>query len=196
MQQTSTSSYAWRLLFNSSLHSCSSNSLGHPGASCAEQSCLYLQTMSLFQEPEVLSSRYVALQSFQPGPGWNECTPAPMEQLFSAILEGGLDLRLPLANGQIPERSIPLSRLVAMEAQQHVRLQVSCYGPSHAVHHYKCRHWHSVWTPATIHSPAVGVMQMLESSCESLAYIQKAQLLWQLVVLMVIICFQQPFRCN
>lgn len=53
-----------------------------------------------------------------------------MEQLYSAILEGRLDLRLPLANGQIPDRSILLSRLVAMEAQQHVRLQVSCCNPS------------------------------------------------------------------
>lgn len=48
-----------------------------------------------------------------------------MEQLYSAILDGRLDLRLPLANGQAPEQSILLSRLVAMPAQQHMQLQAS-----------------------------------------------------------------------
>ncbi|KAK9846228.1 hypothetical protein WJX84_007572 [Apatococcus fuscideae] len=70
-----------------------------------------------------IASRKQDLQSFTPGPGWDECTPAPMEQLYSAILEGRLDLRLPLANGQAPERAILLSRLVAMPAQQHMQLQ-------------------------------------------------------------------------
>ncbi len=48
-----------------------------------------------------------------------------MEQLYSSILLGHLDLRLPLANGQAPERALLLSRLVAMPVQQHLQLQAN-----------------------------------------------------------------------
>ena len=45
-------------------------------------------------------------------------------ELNRNILEGRLEMLLPLANGQIPEQPITLGRLVAMPAQQHLQLQV------------------------------------------------------------------------
>lgn len=47
-----------------------------------------------------------------------------MEELYSSILEGRMDLRLPLANGLAPERAIQFRHLVAMPVEQHLQLQV------------------------------------------------------------------------
>ncbi len=65
------------------------------------------------------------LQAIKPGAAWEGCTPVPLEQLYSCILTGRLDLRLPLAIGQTSKRAILLSRLMAMPAQQHLNLQVT-----------------------------------------------------------------------
>ncbi|KAK9858389.1 hypothetical protein WJX84_009546, partial [Apatococcus fuscideae] len=72
---------------------------------------------------ELLATRKRHLQSIKPCTAWEGCTPVPLEQLYSSILEGRLDLRIPLANGQAPERAILLSRLVAMPVRQHLQLQ-------------------------------------------------------------------------
>ena len=64
------------------------------------------------------------MQFVKPNAAWEGITPVPMEELYSSILEGRMDLRLPLANGQAPEMSILLSRLVAMPIEQHLQLQV------------------------------------------------------------------------
>ena len=64
------------------------------------------------------------MQAMKPCAAWEGYTSVPLEQLYSCILEGRLDLRLPLANGQAPERAILLSRLVAMPIEQHLKLQV------------------------------------------------------------------------
>lgn len=64
------------------------------------------------------------MQSVKPNAAWEGITPVPMEELYSSILEGRMDLRLPLANGQAPEMAILLSRLVAMPIEQHLQLQV------------------------------------------------------------------------
>lgn len=47
-----------------------------------------------------------------------------MEDLYSSILQGRLDLRLPLANARAPDRAVLVSRLVAMPVKQHMQLQV------------------------------------------------------------------------
>ncbi len=64
------------------------------------------------------------MQSMRPCTEWQGCTPVLMEDLYSSILEGRLDLLVPLANGQAPERTTVLRHLVAMPAQQHLQLQV------------------------------------------------------------------------
>ncbi|KAK9858381.1 hypothetical protein WJX84_003691 [Apatococcus fuscideae] len=74
---------------------------------------------------DVLASRKARLQAVKPCEAWAGCTPVPLEQLYSCILEGRLDLSLPLANRQAPESTIFLSRLVAMPVQQHLKLQAS-----------------------------------------------------------------------
>lgn len=47
-----------------------------------------------------------------------------MGELYKNILEGHLEMLLPLANGQVAEQPITLGRLIAMPAQQHMQLQV------------------------------------------------------------------------
>ena len=47
-----------------------------------------------------------------------------MEHLYDCILQGRLDVRLPLANGQAAESVSSLRQLVAMPKEQHVKLQV------------------------------------------------------------------------
>lgn len=64
------------------------------------------------------------MQSVTPNAAWEGLTPVPLEELYSSILEGRMDLRLPLANGLAPERAILFRRLVAMPVEQHLQLQV------------------------------------------------------------------------
>lgn len=64
------------------------------------------------------------MQSVKPNAAWEGLTPVPMEELFSSILEGRMELRLPLANGLAPERAILIRSLVAMPIEQHLQLQV------------------------------------------------------------------------
>lgn len=60
----------------------------------------------------------------KPCAAWDGYTPVPLQQLYSSILHGRLDLRLPLANAQAPDRAMLLSRVVGMPVQQHLQLQV------------------------------------------------------------------------
>lgn len=55
----------------------------------------------------------------------------PLEDLYSSILHGRLNLRLSLANSRAPERSVLLSRLVAMPVKQHLQLQVITVPATH-----------------------------------------------------------------
>ncbi len=63
-------------------------------------------------------------QAMKPSAAWEGHTPIPLDQLYSSILHGRMDVRLPLANAQAPERSMQLGRIVEMPVQQHLQLQV------------------------------------------------------------------------
>ena len=58
----------------------------------------------------------------KPNAAWKDCTPVPLEQLYSSILAGHMDLPLPLANAKA-NGGMLLSRLVAMPIQQQLQLQ-------------------------------------------------------------------------
>ena len=72
------------------------------------------------------------MQAIAPCAAWVGCTPVPMQQLYSSLLEGRLELRVQLANGQAPESIITLRRLLAMPIQQHLQLQVCSKCPLHS----------------------------------------------------------------
>ncbi|KAK9834457.1 hypothetical protein WJX74_002154 [Apatococcus lobatus] len=90
---------------------------------CKEQQLHQLQQKQLDIRTEVLAARQNHMQSLKPCAAWEGCTPVPMEDLYSGIFHGRLDLRLPLANARAPDRAVSLSRLVAMPVKLHLQLQ-------------------------------------------------------------------------
>lgn len=86
----------------------------------AAASCWLIHDISL----DMITSICVPVQSIKPLAAWDTCTLVRIEELYRNILEGQLDMLLPLANKQAPEQPVALGRLIAMPVRQHLQLQV------------------------------------------------------------------------
>lgn len=60
----------------------------------------------------------------KPSAEWDSITPVPIKQLYSSILEGQLEVELPLVNKLAPERAVELGYVVAMSIHHHMEFQV------------------------------------------------------------------------
>ncbi|KAK9859389.1 hypothetical protein WJX84_012025 [Apatococcus fuscideae] len=90
--------------------------------------------------PELLQSKCLQIQTIKPSSAWASCTPVPVEQLYTCILEGRLDIHIPLATDQAPEKAVVLRTLVAMPAELHLQMQAQYHATIAKAAHFCGNH--------------------------------------------------------